>query len=379
MKKVITPVGTSIFENYKKNNNESFKKVYEYFFKNKLRSNKYDDEKGRIEIIYEKINKWLENNKDPNISAEVKSLKKISEELNEDLEVYLLASDTVLSRIAGEILEEQIPNIVPNCEVKKLYVIENLQIWNRRDFNKGMSNLISKIYEISGEYWDNVIINITGGYKATIPYLTILAQLNNCLIYYIFEDTDSLIKIPNIPFSKDWFDWEEIDKYNEGFLKLEKGIDDKGDYEKLIQSEFYQKYSFLIWTSEDTLAELNPIGKIIFEKYKDLYFEFFTTKEVAEKIDTDENLNRLFKEKFWKKEIRESKTEIKNGHYVYDDGNNQLRIFYREKEGILYVYEVFNDHAKYELYLEQQPFKEDLFEKGFLNEKFFKKRIRKEV
>ncbi len=167
--------------------------------------------KRKINNIKKEISKWIDKEKDKfNISAEVKSLKKISDELKEDLEVYLLASDTVLSRLAGEILQEFIPKIVPKCEVKKLEIIKDLQIWYRKDFNKGMSNLISKIYEISGEYWDNVVINITGGYKATIPYLTILAQINNCPIYYIFEDTDALIKIPNIPFSKDWFDWEEI-------------------------------------------------------------------------------------------------------------------------------------------------------------------------
>ncbi len=374
MMKVVTMVGTSIFENFFENNDNSTVRNYYEDLKNK-RENEYARNERKINNIKKEISKWIDKEKDKfNISAEVKSLKKISDELKEDLEVYLLASDTVISRLAGEILQEFIPKIVPKCEVKKLEIIKDLQIWYRKDFNKGMSNLISKIYEISGEYWDNVVINITGGYKATIPYLTILAQINNCPIYYIFEDTDALIKIPNIPFSKDWFDWEEIAKYNEEFLKLEKGIDSKDDYEKLIRSEFYQKYSFLIWTSEDTFAELNPIGKIIFEKFKTLYFVFRVTKEVADKIDNDENLNRLLKEKFWKKGIRERKTEIKNGHYVYDDGNNSLRVFYREVNGILHVYKVFNDHNKYELYLKQQPFKKEI-----LNQEFFEKRIKKEV
>lgn len=369
--KVITTVGTSIFENFFKEEDDSTVRNYYEDLKNK-RENKYAENKTKIDKIKKVINNWIDGEEDKfNVSAEIKSLNKISKELKKDLEVYLLSSDTVLSRLAGEILQEWIPKIAPECEVKELYIIKDLQIWNRKDFNKGMSNLISKIYEISGEYWNNVIINITGGYKATIPYLTILAQINQCPIYYIFEDTDELIKIPNIPFSKDWFDWEEISKYNEEFLKLEKGIDNKGDYEKLIQSEFYQKYSFLIWTSEDTFAELNPIGKIIFEKYKTLYFVFYVTKEVEEEIHKDKNLNRLFKEKFWKKEIRESKTEIKNGHHVYDDGNNQLRVFYREKDGMIYVYEVFNNHDKYESYL-KQPFREEL-----LNQEFSIMRIEK--
>ncbi len=372
MMKVVTMVGTSIFENFFENNDNSTVRNYYEDLKNK-RENEYARNETKINAIKKAITDWINKEKEKfNISAEIKSLKKISEELKENLEVYLLASDTVLSKHAGEILKECIPEIMPECEVKELDIIKDLQIWDRRDFNKGMSNLISKIYEISDEYWDNVVINITGGYKATIPYLTILAQINNCPIYYIFEDTDALIKIPNIPFSKDWFDWEEISKYNEAFLKLEKGIDNKSDYERMIQSEFYQKYSFLIWTSEDIFAELNPIGKIVFEKYKTLYFVFYVTKEVEEKINNDKNLTRLFKEKFWKKEIRERKTEIKNGHYVYDDGDNNLRVFYTKKNGNLYVYEVFNNHDKYELYL-KQPFKDEL-----LNQEFLEKRIKKE-
>ncbi|MEO0224009.1 MAG: putative CRISPR-associated protein [candidate division WOR-3 bacterium] len=358
--KIITMLGTSLFENYFKDNDNTTIKQYYEDLKDK-RANEYERNKERIDKIKDAIQKWIKQkaNEAYKISAEVKSLKKISEELNEDLEVYLLASDTVLSKLAGEILKECIPEIIPACNIEQLKIIENLQIWDRKDFNKGMSNLIYEIYRISGYYWENIIINITGGYKATIPYLTILAQLNQCPIYYIFEDTNALIKIPNIPFSVSWINCDEIKSYFQEFQKLEKGIDNKSDYEKLKQSDFYTKYSYLIWEAEETLAELNPIGKIIFEKCKS--YTILVTEEVHEKIQKNKDLKRLFKDKFWKKEIRESKTENKNGHFVYDDGDNQLRIFYRKKDR-LYVYAVFDDHKEYELYL-KQPYSEEILNK----------------
>jgi len=253
--KIITMLGTSLFENYFKDNDNTTIKQYYEDLKDK-RANEYERNKERIDKIKDAIQKWIKQkaNEAYKISAEVKSLKKISEELNEDLEVYLLASDTVLSKLAGEILKECIPEIIPACNIEQLKIIENLQIWDRKDFNKGMSNLIYEIYRISGYYWENIIINITGGYKATIPYLTILAQLNQCPIYYIFEDTNALIKIPNIPFSVSWINCDEIKSYFQEFQKLEKGIDNKSDYEKLKQSDFYTKYSYLIWEAEETLA-----------------------------------------------------------------------------------------------------------------------------
>lgn len=260
-----------------------------------------------------------------------------------------------------------------SCNIKQLKVIENLQIWNKRDFNKGMSNLIYEIYRISEYYWENIIINITGGYKATIPYLTILAQLNQCPIYYIFEDTDVLIKIPNIPFSVNWINCNEIKSYRQELQKLEKGIDNKSDYEKLKQSDFYAKYSYLIWEAEETLAELNPIGKIILEKCKSLIYTILVTDEVCEKIEKNKDLKRLFKDKFWKETVRESKTENKNGHLVYDDGDNQLRIFYREKDGFMYVYAVFDNHKEYELYL-KKPYSQEIL----INQKFKEVSINKE-
>ncbi|MEO0260681.1 MAG: putative CRISPR-associated protein, partial [candidate division WOR-3 bacterium] len=188
MKKIITMVGASIFENYFKKNDNI--KNYYNAIKDK-RGKDWDSETDRIKRIKDKITEWAKNKPDKkNISAEIKSLLKLQEELKEDFDIYLLCSDTILSRLAGEIIKDILSQLINNQRIETK-VIGGLQIWDRKEFNAGMSNLISEIYSIAGGYWDNVIINITGGYKATIPYLTILAQINRCPIYYIFEETDA--------------------------------------------------------------------------------------------------------------------------------------------------------------------------------------------
>ncbi|MEO0297506.1 MAG: hypothetical protein ABIN23_08705, partial [candidate division WOR-3 bacterium] len=183
-----------------------------------------------------------------------------------------------------------------------------------------------------------------------------------------------LIKIPNIPFSTEWFDWETLGKYESYLIKLNQGIIDKSEVQELLNSDFYKKYSFLVWT-EDDLAELNPIGRIVFNKYNEKFFKFFAPDEVFALIEKDENLKRLLQKQFANKQQRESKREIKNGHYVYDAGDNQLRIFYKEIEGNIYIYKAFNDHKKYEQYLNSTPFSEDIIKRQVFKERKIKKEV----
>lgn len=378
MKKVITMTGTSIFENCLENGVD-IKTFYESLKKKRFKESKNEEE--RIKRLKKKIEDWFDKAiKKEDISAEIKSLVKLRQEIKEDFEIYLLHSDTILSYIAGEIIKEKLRDIKEFADIKeesiKLINVESLQVWNRSEFNKGMSNLISEIYKIAQNYWDNIIINITGGYKATIPYLTILAQINKCPIYYIFENTDALIKIPNIPFSTEWYDLDNLIKYEEELKTLEKGITNKRDFEKIKNSEFYKKFSFLIWEDnidDQTIAGLNPIGKIIYEKYKEKYFILYCTKDVSSKIDSDERLKNLLIRQFSNEQTRKNKTEIKNGHLVYDAGDNPFRFFYREKENDIYIYRVFNNHDEYIKYLGKTPYNEDL-----LNQEFILKRIKKE-
>ncbi|WP_353686780.1 putative CRISPR-associated protein [Thermodesulfovibrio sp. 3462-1] len=271
MKKIITMVGTSLFENYiEKNDDTNFKNAYNHLKNNKINAQNLDSESQRRKNIEKGLDRtWFEKHKQ-NVSAEIKSLIKLKEELNEDFEIHLLYSDTALSRLAAEILQKAITQYYDefkDCEVK-IIEIPKLQIWDKREFMEGMSNLIKKVDEISKGSWENVIINITGGYKATIPYLTILGQINRCPIYYIFEDTDALIKISPTPIS---INWGIFEKYSHILEKFEKGIDQLNEFKKDYSEydQFYEELKSLIWIDNQLqLAELNPIGKIFWQLYQ---------------------------------------------------------------------------------------------------------------
>ena len=77
-----------------------------------------------------------------------------------------------------------------------------------------MDKIIDEIKEKERIFDCNkAIINISGGYKAIIPYMTIFAQLYGIQSVYIYEDSSSLITIPSLPIQIDWAFAEEYYPY----------------------------------------------------------------------------------------------------------------------------------------------------------------------
>ena len=209
MKTLITPVGTSLFTNYlDENTNGAFGHYYETI--KKCSASEWDDYYHEIEELKISSLDFIEREQ-ISASAELQSITKIRDKLQEDLDVHLFASDTIASRLAAEILMDNkvvAPVLGSNISVAfdaRADVIEGLQVEDPKAFsNQGMTNLIRKIDEKAGGCWLALAINITGGYKATLPYLTILAQLKHVPLYYNFEDTKEIITVPPIPLVSDW-------------------------------------------------------------------------------------------------------------------------------------------------------------------------------
>lgn len=367
MKKVITTVGTSIFNKYFEKM-KNIKTLYESI-KGKSYTGEYDDYKNQAEKIRKEVLKFYKNNYSEDISAEIKSINKIKSYLKEDLQIYLLASDTIISYIASKILKELL--IEENFEVyfnEKHDIIRDLQVEDRDRFiNIGLPNLIERIEYIAmgytegqvngkmfsnGGYYGDILFNISGGYKATIPYLTMLAQINGADIYYIFEDTEELITIPPVPIT---IDMELFDEYKMKFKELEDVVENYSEW-KNRNFQFVQKAGSCIQAS-DNIGILSPLGEILWRSYKSKFVNFYATEKVLEKIKKNNILiDKILK--FANEGIRASKTEIKgkekSQHYVYDDGDNNYRIFYFEKNNDLFIYEIFDDEEKQVDYLNKQ-------------------------
>ena len=268
---------------------------------------------------------------------------------NHYLEVIPIATDTILAPMCAEVLKFLIEkNLSIEVNYSEQYIIEDLQVSDYKRYKKGLINLLNKLNGFSSE---ELILNITGGFKGVIPYMTIYGQVNNIPIFYIFEFTSSLIEIPQVPLTIDYDIFEREWKI---FYKI--------DIEEIVAKDtlifkFLKEYENLLDIADD-IVSLNPLGKILWDRYKKDHFIFYTTDEVWQEIQKLKNIQSILKTKFLS--TYQNKTEMKNSHKVYDDGNNPNRIFYFDQKNSIYIYKVFEDHDKYEKYLNKIQFNEKI-------------------
>ena len=227
---LVTPVGTSLFTNYleKKPSDATFRDNYNTIKKDSVKTwDTYDIE---IEALRSAALCFISTYK-VEASAELQSIAKIQKELeNDNIAVRLLASDTITSRLAAEILVNCIEDGILETAIQVEFdeandVIRGLQVKSTKEFSdNGMPNLIRRISQFDDE---QLVINITGGYKAAVPYLTILSQIDQIPLFYTFEELDGespdLIKIPQLPLT---VDWQLIQYYADVFSQIENLTED---------------------------------------------------------------------------------------------------------------------------------------------------------
>ena len=298
---VITPVGTSLFTNYlRKHSDNTFSRYYDAIEKRPAS----DWDESTIQRAKQSLEKTTEKfiRKDREAAAaELQSTAKIRRALRNHITVHLLASDTIASRSAAEILRDQInsPNNIlgdqieakfnPDPAVGHIDVISNLQVTDRTDFSRdGMPNLFHRINYIKD--WEaggsqNLAINITGGYGATLPYLTIFGQLKSVPLYYNFEGSDELIVIPQAPLA---IDWDLIDGYSNVLEQIDKGIK-ASDWQNLKKDNYQvvKELDAFIWWDAGTGACLSPIGVIFWDQYLKSRFIVDLAKDIRINIDDE--------------------------------------------------------------------------------------------
>jgi len=222
MAKIITTVGTSIISNFvngiegKFDSSKSIKMQLENIEKKPYSYlTKLSDE---IQKIKSELLPFLQKHKE-DASAEINSINKIiSTKLNEPSIVYLICTDSIEAHLCAELIKES--KLIKNVIDYKIENVQSLQVFNYNEYKIGLVNLVTKLYEIifdkndkdrlpdkkENEYKEKVktVFNITGGFKGIIPYLTLMGQLLKLPLYYIFENTEELIEIPQLPIQFDW-------------------------------------------------------------------------------------------------------------------------------------------------------------------------------
>lgn len=102
---------------------------------------------------------------------------------------------------------------------------------------------------------------------------------------------------------------------------------------------------------------LSALGEILLARYRSQFATVYTDRHAQHELkEAPVEMRRVIAEKFCDPKQRGQKTEMKNGHYVYDDGNNCYRIYYlSNSQGFPVIYKLFwTDHEAHERYCQQR-------------------------
>lgn len=289
MKKIITTVGTSMFTNYISEEGKRIVGSSRHFCIEKTWRN-LDFNKGKeldaraihdssyktsIDDISSIIkDRWFVVNGNPNenASAEITSIIKAAN--GEECEVSLLATDTLRSVLAAELIRDwfekfkekyhisahfQRPPVNFQSQNDSDYVVKDLQVFNFNKYKSGFQNLFYLLKEIVNKpvnKKDSIYLNITGGYKAIIPPIILFAQLKKYPVIYLFEGSrlseNQLITIAGLPFG---FDYSRLEGLIDYLSNRE--LREAPDAEKIVN--YLRQYKLI----EENSTELTPIGELM--------------------------------------------------------------------------------------------------------------------
>lgn len=349
MKHIITPVGTSLLTNYTATS-AGGQLASRFKMLDNEPAERWDDRSRYIDQIRSsrRFAEWIQQT--PDASAEIESLRSIARELDDHIDVYLLASDTIKSRLVAELIADH-ADIEGVDEIHfnpSLDVIQGLQVRNRNAFRReGLNALVARLDRlIRNNSPDHTRVNITGGYKATIPYVSLMAQLYDVATYYKFADSDAIIEIPEAPIVGDM---KLVEQYEEPIAALAEGVEDWPAF-KNQHAAFCRNAPGMI-QADDEIAFLSPVGEILWRRYQTDWVFYYAPDDVESQIQQLPNIRDILAKKV---DVMRSnaKLEKKGDHYVFDDGNNQNRIYYFSEDDDLYIYKVFQDEEAAQKYIQ---------------------------
>jgi putative CRISPR-associated protein (TIGR02619 family) len=200
------------------------------------------------------------------ISAEINTLNRLGVERTD--RIILLSSDNAQGRICSEMNKKVIMEAfgLSSAQVT-IHRIEGLQVHNAKLFReKGLKNLVKIVVDeyLANEsirYNYDIIINPTGGFKAVVPFLTVLGMLYGKRTAYMFEFADELINLPPLPFS---FDMALYDRVRPAIslIEAEVAVTEEAFLKKIKNYSPEERDRFLAFTEpfDADLITLSPLA-----------------------------------------------------------------------------------------------------------------------
>jgi len=307
------------------------------------------------------------------ICAEMNSLDRIGIERTD--RIALLSSDTAQGRVCADIIKNVIVNAysLSGSQVQ-IRRVEGLQVHDADKLRKdGFRNLIKILLD---EYLHNdeiqhaydIILNATGGYKGTIPFLVILGMLYGKRTVYTFEFANELITLPPLPFSFDLGLYNRV-KPALNFLDHEIAVPEQTFLSKVLGYVPAERDLFMTFTEpfDKGRVTISPLASCLLriDRRKPL----FVTERVMDLLRASKGTHKIHLERMLSKSIdplwRNSHLDTWNvtDLLVIKEKNGE-RIAGYNKGGSFHVTHAFEEHEDYERILG------DCWKKDFLDVKF---------
>ncbi|RAL22722.1 putative CRISPR-associated protein [Thermoflavimicrobium daqui] len=204
-------------------------------------------------------------------SAETNSLNRMGVTKGDHL--YFLVTDSMAGKLCGEVLSQ----IGQRRWGAKTYVqvLKGLQVKNAKKFQEeGIRSLVLAVRRICDSYRKSkhpIVLNMTGGYKAVVPYLTLLGLIEGIPVKYVYEEHGhDLIELPSLPLD---FDYAVLDQLrmdfppNTIFRLAREGVleDDLFSFSNLTYNQLAERYrKIFVW--EGKQVKLSSLARLILER-----------------------------------------------------------------------------------------------------------------
>ncbi len=199
------------------------------------------------------------------LSAEIHSLVRLKIQTQD--EVILLASDTndgeVCAGLVRSYLVQRLKLAPDQVQVEK---VEGLQVDDSRVFHRvGVPRYFRKVLAAGDRCgWLQMILNPTGGYKALVPYTTLLGMMFGVPVCYIFDNGKELLQLPPLPVDVDHTRLSTLLPVMTR-IAAETAIPE-GEFWGTTPYDLRQLYEVLLQPEGQGLVTLSEVGLLVYER-----------------------------------------------------------------------------------------------------------------
>ena len=199
-------------------------------------------------------------------SPEIKSLVKIG--IAKEDQVILYASETAEGIFSARVIREFVKQVWL-CSAA-MEVITGLQVQDAGRFRsvgvlRYVQSVVQEVNDPNNQYGRSIILNATAGFKALVPYTTLIGQLFQVPVQYIFEMSSELLSLPPLPINFDQEFFKQVEPLLQR-IEQESGIAED-DLLKGIDPAVRDKLLPLLEQADGQFT-FSTLGFIVYERYR---------------------------------------------------------------------------------------------------------------